>query len=140
MDRPQARWRRRDFTRGDPGWYAWVAPRLYRYGLERPTREVVEGFLGGPVSPAALLTDETRGHLALAHDALAAVPDWDHDALDAAVRKVAEANELKLGKLAQPLRAALTGKTTSPGIFDVLVLLGRDESLARIADQMPKAD
>ena len=89
---------------------------------------------------AALLTEEARGHLALAHDALAAVPDWDHDPLDAAVRKVAETNELKLGKLAQPLRAALTGKTTSPGIFDVLVLLGRDESLARIADQMPKAD
>ena len=43
---------------------------------------------------------------------------------------------MKLGKLAQPLRAALTGRTTSPGIFDVLVLLGQDESLARIADQM----
>ena len=43
---------------------------------------------------------------------------------------------VKLGKLAQPLRAALTGKTTSPGIFDVLALLGQDESLARIADQM----
>ena len=43
---------------------------------------------------------------------------------------------VKLGKLAQPLRAALTGRTTSPGIFDVLVLLGQGESLARIADQM----
>ena len=87
---------------------------------------------------ASLLTDEARGHLALAHAALSALPSWDHDAADAAVREVAESNSLKLGKLAQPLRAALTGKTTSPGIFDVLVLLGRDESLARIADQMPK--
>jgi glutamyl-tRNA synthetase len=43
---------------------------------------------------------------------------------------------VKLGKLAQPLRAALTGRTTSPGIFDVLELLGREESLGRIADQM----
>ncbi len=43
---------------------------------------------------------------------------------------------MKLGKLAQPLRAALTGRTTSPGIFDVLALLGQDESLARIAAQM----
>ena len=43
---------------------------------------------------------------------------------------------MKLGKLAQPLRAALTGRTTSAGIFDVLAVLGRDESLARIADQM----
>ena len=74
---------------------------------------------------AALLTDEARGHLAAAHRALAAVPAWDHDSTDAAVREVAERLELKLGKLAQPLRAALTGKTTSPGIFDVLALLGQ---------------
>ena len=87
---------------------------------------------------AALLGDEGRAHLALAHAALAAAPQWEHDALDAAVREVAESNSLKLGKIAQPLRAALTGKTTSPGIFDVLVLLGKDESLSRIADQMPK--
>ncbi len=85
---------------------------------------------------AALLTAEARGHLALAHKALAQLSDWSHDTTDAAVREVAEVSAIKLGKLAQPLRAALTGKTTSPGIFDVLVLLGRDESLARIADQM----
>ncbi len=85
---------------------------------------------------AALLTEEARRHLAAVHEALAAVPAWDHDSTDAAVREVAERLELKLGKLAQPLRAALTGKTTSPGIFDVLALLGKDESLARIADQM----
>jgi glutamyl-tRNA synthetase len=87
---------------------------------------------------AALLSDDARGHLALAHAALDAASKWDHDTLDVAVREVAESNSLKLGKLAQPLRAALTGKTTSPGIFDVLVLLGKDESLARIADQMQK--
>ena len=85
---------------------------------------------------ALLLDDEARAHLALAHRALAAAPQWEHEALDAAVREVAESNSLKLGKLAQPLRAALTGKTTSPGIFNVLVLLGKEESLARIADQM----
>ena len=89
---------------------------------------------------AALLTDEARHHLADAHATLSSLPDWEHDALDAAVREVAEAREVKLGKLAQPLRAALTGKTTSPGIFDVLVLLGKDESLARIADQMKEAN
>jgi len=88
---------------------------------------------------AALLTDEARAHLGAAHAALARLTDWDHDSTDAAVRKVAETAGLKLGKLAQPLRAALTGKTTSPGIFDVLALLGKDESLARIADQMPKS-
>ena len=89
---------------------------------------------------AILLTEEARHHLKLAHAALAAAPGWEHDALDAAVRDVAEQNSLKLGKLAQPLRAALTGKTTSPGIFDVLALLGKNESLARIADQMPSAE
>ena len=52
-----------------------------------------------------------------------------------AMRSLAEANNLKLGAVAQPLRAALTGRTTSPGIFDVLAVLGREECLARLADQ-----
>lgn len=85
---------------------------------------------------AALLDEDSRANLAAVHKALSALADWTHDSTDAALRKVAEDQSLKLGKLAQPLRAALTGKTTSPGIFDVLVLLGRDESLARIADQI----
>ncbi|MCL6682402.1 glutamate--tRNA ligase [Sphingomonas alba] len=90
------------------------------------------------IEPAAadLLGDDTRSLLERAHAALAQLPDWEHEALDSAVRKVAEDAGVKLGKLAQPLRAALTGKTTSPGIFDVLLLLGQSESLARIADQM----
>jgi glutamyl-tRNA synthetase len=85
---------------------------------------------------AVLLTGESRALLAAAHNALAALAKWDAESLDAAIREVAESHDVKLGKLAQPLRAALTGRTTSPGIFDVLALLGRDESLARIADQM----
>ena len=88
----------------------------------------------------ALLTDEARSILRSAHAKLVALANWDAPVLEAAIREVAEGTGVKLGKLAQPLRAALTGRTTSPGIFDVLVLLGRDESLARIADQMePKA-
>jgi glutamyl-tRNA synthetase len=85
---------------------------------------------------SALLTDESRDLLKSAHDALSALNDWSHDATEQAVRDVADAKGVKLGKLAQPLRAALTGRTTSPGIFDVLVLLGKGESLNRIADQM----
>jgi glutamyl-tRNA synthetase len=85
---------------------------------------------------AALLTAEARQTLQEAHDKLVALANWDAASLEAAIREVAEAGGVKLGKLAQPLRAALTGRTTSPGIFDVLALLGRDESLARIADQM----
>jgi glutamyl-tRNA synthetase len=85
---------------------------------------------------AALLTDEARSLLGAAHGKLAALAEWDEASLEAAIREVAEGGGVKLGKLAQPLRAALTGRTTSPGIFDVLALLGREESLARIADQM----
>jgi len=85
---------------------------------------------------AALLTTEARAILARAHSALAALADWEPASLEASIREVAESEGVKLGKLAQPLRAALTGRTTSPGIFDVLELLGREESLARIADQM----
>jgi glutamyl-tRNA synthetase len=99
-------------------------------------------FASRPIEPdeaaAALLTPEARSALAAAHRALAALAKWDAASVEAAIREVAEAEGLKLGKLAQPLRAALTGRTTSPGIFDVLALLGKDESLARIADQMPK--
>ena len=84
----------------------------------------------------ALLTDESRGLLKAAHEALGQLDDWSHDATEQAIREVAESRDVKLGKLAQPLRAALTGRTTSPGIFDVLVLLGKGESLSRIADQM----
>jgi hypothetical protein len=58
--RERTRTRHGAFSTGDPGWYAWVAPRLYRFGLERPTREVLEEFLGGPVTPAALLRDLRR--------------------------------------------------------------------------------
>jgi glutamyl-tRNA synthetase len=87
-------------------------------------------------SAAPLLTKEARALLASAHDALVALANWDAASLEAAIREVAEGNGVKLGKLAQPLRAALTGRTTSPGIFDVLALLGREEGLARIADQM----
>jgi glutamyl-tRNA synthetase len=84
----------------------------------------------------ALLTADARALLASAHELLVALAKWDTPSLEAAIREVAEASGVKLGNLAQPLRAALTGRTTSPGIFDVLALLGRDESLARIADQM----
>jgi glutamyl-tRNA synthetase len=85
---------------------------------------------------AAALTADAREILRSAHAALVALAKWDAASLEAAVREVADSGGVKLGKLAQPLRAALTGRTTSPGIFDVLALLGRDESLARISDQM----
>lgn len=71
-----------------------------------------------------------------ARQALAAVDEWQVPALEAAIRALAERLGLGLGKVAQPLRAALTGSTTSPGIFDVLDGLGREESLARMDDAL----
>ena len=61
---------------------------------------------------------------------------WTAKRLEAAVKGFAEETGRKLGKVAQPLRAALTGRSISPGIFDVLEVLGREESLARIRDQV----
>ncbi|MBX3570731.1 MAG: glutamate--tRNA ligase [Mesorhizobium sp.] len=84
---------------------------------------------------AAILDADARSVLSRAADALASVSDWTAQETEAAVRTVAEAAGLKLGKVAQPLRAALTGRSTSPGVFDVLAVLGREESLARIRDQ-----
>jgi glutamyl-tRNA synthetase len=82
-----------------------------------------------------LLTGEARALIAGLLPELEAVADWTAEAVEAVVRPFAERAGLKLGAVAQPLRAALTGRTTSPPIFDVLVVLGRDESLARLRDQ-----
>jgi len=70
---------------------------------------------------------------------LTAMPEWTPEAAEAVVRDFAEKSAIKLGQVAQPLRAALTGRLTSPGIFDVLAVVGREESLARIADQAETA-
>ena len=83
---------------------------------------------------AALLDDSARDLLGKTADALGAVPSWTIEAIEEAIRRVAEEAGLGLGKVAQPLRAALTGRTVSPGIFDVLFLLGKAESLERLAD------
>lgn len=85
---------------------------------------------------APLLGGDASTLLSHLHTALDAAESWDTETLENAVRRVAEDAGVKLGQVAQPLRAALTGKRTSPGIFDVLAVLGRDESLGRIADAM----
>ena len=83
-----------------------------------------------------LLGSDAPRLLARVRAALAGLNGWESSDLEAAVRQVAETAGVKLGAVAQPLRAALTGRKISPGIFDVLDLLGRDESLERIADRM----
>ncbi|QDB99605.1 glutamate--tRNA ligase [Mesorhizobium sp. 8] len=85
---------------------------------------------------AAILDADARGILKAVLPGLQALGDWSAANAEQAVRVYAEQAGLKLGKVAQPLRAALTGRSTSPGVFDVLAVLGRDESLARISDQI----
>jgi glutamyl-tRNA synthetase len=76
-----------------------------------------------------------RLHLKALLPRLARLDDWSAAATEAAVRDYAAERGDKLGAVAQPLRAAVTGRATSPGIFDVLATLGREESLARLGDQ-----
>lgn len=115
-------------------------------GLKERAKTLVElvdsaGFLfaARPLSidekAAQLLDENTRQLLAEILPVLQNVEDWTLANIEAAVRAFAEQTERKLGKVAQPLRAALVGRTTSPGIFDVLSVLGQEESLARIRDQ-----
>lgn len=82
-----------------------------------------------------LLSAAAKARLAALGPKLAALPEWTAAATEAVVRDLSVELGVKLGDLAQPLRAALTGRSTSPGIFDVLEILGREESLARLADQ-----
>ncbi len=111
-------------------------------GLKERAKTLVElmeaaNFLyqdGAPtLDPAAekLLSPDARAELRALLPLLEACP-WQADNLEQAVRQFAEHRTLKLGKIAQPLRAALTGRAASPPIFDVLLVLGRDESLRRL--------
>jgi glutamyl-tRNA synthetase len=85
---------------------------------------------------AALLTVDARALLGELSADLKTLEPWSAETTEQAVRAFAEGKGLKLGSVAQPLRAALTGRTTSPPIFDVLAVLGKSESLGRLADQV----
>jgi glutamyl-tRNA synthetase len=82
-----------------------------------------------------VLNPDAKAVLAGLLPELEAAADWTAAGVEAVVRPYADRAGQKLGAVAQPLRAALTGRTTSPPIFDVLAVLGRDESLARLRDQ-----
>ena len=84
----------------------------------------------------AILDADARAVLKALLPEFQALGEWTAASTEAVVRAHAERTGLKLGKVAQPLRAALTGRSTSPGVFDVLAVLGREESLGRIGDQI----
>ncbi|WP_432200396.1 glutamate--tRNA ligase [Erythrobacter sp. W53] len=88
---------------------------------------------------AKMLDNDARARLVQVSARFRAENNWTIEALEATTKALAEELDLGFGKLAQPLRAALTGTTTSPGIFDVLVLLGKEEALARIDAQAAPA-
>ncbi len=124
----------------------WAQFRAAIPGLKERAKTLVElldgaGFLfaSRPLAiddkAADILAHGGRAHLAALLPKFADLAEWSGPALEGVVRAYAEAVAAKLGAIAQPLRAALTGRSTSPGIFDVLMVLGREESLGRIADQ-----
>ena len=90
-----------------------------------------------PVTPderaAAQLDAEARDMLAELTPQLQNV-SWERDELEGVVKTLAEARDTKMGKLAGPIRAALAGRTVSPSVFDMMLVLGRDETLARLRD------
>ncbi len=90
--------------------------------------------LGIEPSAAKVLVGEAVTRLSALAERFDRLEAWDVTSLESCVRAFSEEGTMSLGKVAQPLRAALTGSTVSPPIFDVLALLGRDECLARIKD------
>jgi glutamyl-tRNA synthetase len=83
---------------------------------------------------SALLTPEARGTLSPTVKILQSLPEWRAPALEQVDREYAQQHSIKLGQLAQPKRAALTGTTTSPPIYEVMEILGKEETLARLKD------
>lgn len=96
---------------------------------------VAERPLRPDAAASALLDGDARRLLASVISALGEVTDWAAETTEAAVRAVAGQEGVKLGKVAQPVRAALTGRTASPGLFEVIAVLGREETLGRLRDQ-----
>ena len=80
------------------------------------------------------LTDEVKPLLEKVITGLSALDDFSSDKIEALFKKTVEEESLKLGKLAQPVRVALTGTTVSPGIYDVILLLGKEQTLKRLRD------
>ncbi|MEM7024951.1 MAG: glutamate--tRNA ligase [Pseudomonadota bacterium] len=89
---------------------------------------------------AKLLEPAARQRLRDLLEMLEGLAGWDEQAIEAAVRHHADAVQVKLGQIAQPLRAALTGSNKSPGIFEVMAVLGRQETLDRLCDAVDGAD
>jgi glutamyl-tRNA synthetase len=93
---------------------------------------IFDGPTDDPAAREKWLDEDGRGALSDARDALAALEDWDGEAIEVALRGVIEARHAKPKDVFQPIRVALAGTTVSPGIFETLTVLGREESLSRM--------
>jgi len=122
---------------------AWARLMEAMPGLKERAKTLVELsqsaeflYTDGPRTPdeaaAKLLTPEARKTITELRNIFKHAPEWSASALEEKARAFAEQHGLKLGQVAQPLRAALTGKASSPPIFDVLTVLGREEALLRL--------
>ena len=121
---------------------AWLAGiiglAIERVKLLSEFPEALDFFFRAPMTFEAKGVEKAFGkagtaeNLKAAANMIAAMEDFSHDALEAALRATAEAQGVGFGKLAQPIRLAATGRMASPGLFDVLIHLGREESAARI--------
>ncbi len=80
-----------------------------------------------------ILDPDAKSMLSALVEMLRETSDWSESELESGLRAFADGRDLKFGKVAQPLRAALTGSTASPGIFEVMVILGREEVLSRLS-------
>ena len=80
------------------------------------------------------LSSDSLSMLERLHSKLDSIPTWSTTSVESALREFAVTEELKLGSIAQPLRAAVTGRKISPGIFEVLAALGKTETLERLSD------
>ncbi len=88
---------------------------------------------------AKVMGDGAAERLAAARDALATVEPFDAEGVEAALRGVVERLEVKPREVFQPVRLAISGSTISPGIFESVVALGRDETLARVDDALARS-
>ena len=80
------------------------------------------------------LTDESKPLIEKIITKLSALDDYSVEKIELLFKKIVEEEGVKLGKLAQPMRVALTGATVSPGIYDVIMLLGKEKTIKRLRD------
>ncbi len=108
--------------------------------LARPFLAATVTYDEAAVAKAWKEIPETRALLAAVHDALTACAPWEAEPLEVALKTLAEARGLGTGKVFGPMRVALTGESNSPGMFDVLMVLGRETALARLTAAISELD